>query len=271
MKKIAILTILIAFIASSCTRIGPGYEGFKYSYAGNDKGVAEVQPAIGWTTYMPFFSTVIEFPISMQHWEGEVTTFFKGGASFKCPIGYNYNIQHGKSGDIYFMFKTDNLQAITDGYLYNTLRNTMNNVAGGISLDSFITNTTAYKAEVERQFADSVRDKGFMISQYGFTAAPEPTDGTIKDAIHAKIAAKQTAERKQQELLSTQADAAKEVAQADGHSQAILINARTEAAAIKLKQAEITPTYVEFIKWSSWDGKLPETMLGSNTSVLMNK
>ena len=38
---------------------------------------------------------------------------------------------------------------------------------------------------------------------------------------------------------------------------------------MKIKQKELTPTYIEFIKWSNWDGKLPTTVTGGNTSTLI--
>jgi hypothetical protein len=35
-----------------------------------------------------------------------------------------------------------------------------------------------------------------------------------------------------------------------------------------LKQQSLTPEYVEFIKWSKWNGKLPETIAGGGATLL---
>jgi hypothetical protein len=56
---------------------------------------------------------------------------------------------------------------------------------------------------------------------------------------------------------------------ARGDSAKTIINANAAALAMKIKQKELTPIYVDFIKASAWDGKLPTTMAGS-TGTLLN-
>lgn len=260
---------MLLFI-SSCTRISPGFTGFKYSYGGDAKGQPVIEPAVGWVTFMPGFSTVVSFPTSIQHYEGEVTTFCKNGASIKCKIGYNYRVIPSFCAKVYFNFKTDNLQSITSGFLYNTLRNAINNTSGAITLDSFITNVPAFTQQVDRVLSDSMRNQGFEVSQFGFVGAPEIVDPNIHQAVANKIKAKQDAETSQQQLQISVADANKKIAEARGDSAAKVINALGEAEAIKVKQSFLTTTYVEYIKAQQWDGKLPTTQLGSSTGALIN-
>lgn len=268
-KFLAAITFLIAM--NGCTRVGPGYTGFKYSYGGSNKGKPEIQDAVGWVGYTPGFSTVIEFPTSMQHWEGEVVIFCKLGASIKCKVGYNYKVIRGRSADVYFNFKTDDLPTITNGFLFNTLRNTMNNQAGIITLDSFISNTPSFRAEVDKVLTDSMLAQGFEVSQFGFTGAPEIMDASIASSVHNKIKAKQDAEASQQQLQISVADANKKMAEARGDSASKVINGLGDAKAIQVKQAFLTPEYVEYIKWSKWDGKLPTTQFGTGANVLLNR
>lgn len=51
---------------------------------------------------------------------------------------------------------------------------------------------------------------------------------------------------------------------------AAIIAAEGEAKSMKLKQAQLSPMYIDYIKASNWDGKYPTTMLGGNTSTLLN-
>jgi regulator of protease activity HflC (stomatin/prohibitin superfamily) len=260
MKKLSIFTmfaILFSVALTSCTRVGPGYTGFKYSYAGDNKGKPEIEPAIGWVTFMPGFSTVVEFPTSIQHYEGEVTSFCKYGAAIKCKVGYNYKVNPGRSADVYFNFKTDNLETITNGFLFNTLRNTINNVAGNTTLDSFISNTPAFSAQVDKILTDSMRSHGFEVSQFGFVGNPEILDPAIHAAVNNKIRAKQDAETSQQQLQISVAEANKDIAKARGDSAAAVIRAQGEAEAIKVKQAFLNPTYVEYIKWNNANENVP--------------
>jgi hypothetical protein len=49
---------------------------------------------------------------------------------------------------------------------------------------------------------------------------------------------------------------------------ALIINASAAAKSIKLKQQELTPVYIEYVKAQAWDGKLPTTMAGSSGSFI---
>lgn len=272
MKKLLLFSVLLSFIFNSgCTRVSPGYEGFKYSYAGDSKGKPEVQEAIGWTFFTPGFSTVVAYPMFVQHWEGRVTVFCKGGASLECPVGYNYQVIAGNSGNVFFKFKTSNLPDIADGFLFNTLRNTLNEFAGTITLDSLISNTPAFRARVAVALTDSFFHQHFKVDQFGFTAAPHILDDNIRAAVNRKIQAKQDAETAVAQLQTSIAEANKKKATARGDSAALVINAMSEANAIDAKRQQITPEYVEYIKWSNWNGVLPQTVLGSNTGILLNK
>jgi hypothetical protein len=52
----------------------------------------------------------------------------------------------------------------------------------------------------------------------------------------------------------------------------MIINAYAAAQAIKIKQNQITPMYIEYLKAQAWDGKLPTTMAGSSGMFLnLNK
>src|ERR1700722_5431721 len=117
-KLIAIAAIVfVIFAFSSCTRINPGYAGFKISYSGDYRGTDSLPQETGWVWYMPGFSTVKEFPTFMQHViysegteEGqEIIIGLKGGASFKLDIGLNYTILPSKVAHVYFKYKTDDV------------------------------------------------------------------------------------------------------------------------------------------------------------------
>jgi hypothetical protein len=52
----------------------------------------------------------------------------------------------------------------------------------------------------------------------------------------------------------------------------MIINAYAAAQAIKIKQNQITPMYIEYLKAQAWDGKLPTTVAGGNGLFLnLNK
>lgn len=282
---IAVLGIAL-FSTSSCTRINPGNVGFKYSFGGDHKGIPETEPAIGWCLFTPGFSTVIEFPTSMQHYvwtanstEGspaneEIQIACKGGAGFKCDVGFNYTIQPDSAKRIYFKYKTDDLDAITKSYLRNIVRNCMNDQSGVIPLDSLIGNIPLYEASVRSQLKDSLAKDGFQLQLFGLMAPPRPISPDIEHAINDKIKEKQLAD---QALMTRNKEtnlALAKIEKARGDSASVVINALGEAQAIRSKQAVLTKEYVDYIKWLNAGPnvpRVPATMLGSNASILLNQ
>ena len=55
---------------------------------------------------------------------------------------------------------------------------------------------------------------------------------------------------------------------ARGDSAKLIIGATAEALSMKIKQRELTTQYIEFVKWSNWDGKLPSTVAGGSGTLL---
>ena len=77
------------------------------------------------------------------------------------------------------------------------------------------------KSELEldsrKDLQQQVTDIGVVIDQFGFIGSPRPPESVIA-AINAKVQAQQIAVQKQNELVQSQADAAKLVAAAEGLS-----------------------------------------------------
>jgi regulator of protease activity HflC (stomatin/prohibitin superfamily) len=285
MKKLpfSILMAIAIFSLAQCTRINPGYVGFKYSYGGSQKGMPVTSPAVGWVTYMPGFSTVVEFPTSVQHYvwteqktesseaNEEIVVPCKGGASFKMDVGFNYSVIADSASHIYFKYKTDDLSTITAGFLHTTVRNAMADVSGNLTMDSMLNNLPQFERDVRGVLKDSLGVLGFHLEQFGLVSAPRPADPNIQASINQKIKAKQDAETAQQQLSISIAEANKKIATARGDSASNVIEASGEAEAIKKKQSVMTAEYVEYIKWNKWNGQLPTTTMGGGSGILLQQ
>ena len=65
MKKL-MLFVMMFLMVMGCTRVNPGYTGIKVVYGGGDRGVQDFPIVTGWVGYLPFFSTVFEYPTFVQ-------------------------------------------------------------------------------------------------------------------------------------------------------------------------------------------------------------
>lgn len=197
-----------------------------------------------------------------------------GGAGFGMDVGFNYRVIPNKASKIYLKYKTDDLDNITGSYLRNVVRGCMQDISGHITVDSLLNNLPAYESAVRTLLIERLTPEGFLVDNYNIINRPRPTSSDLEKSINNKIKAKQDAETEIQQLAISVATANKKIADARGDSASAVIRAAGEAEAIRLKQREVTPVYVDYIKWSTASpnvSRVPTTVLGNNSGVLLNK
>ena len=282
MKKVLLaVTLLVAF--ASCTRISPTEAGFKINNSGDYRGIDSLPLLTGWQFYTPFFSYVVTMPTTQQHivWsedenEGSkpnehITVACQGGAGFKIDVGLNYRVNPSKASKIYLKYRTDDLESITQTYLRNVVRGSMQDVSGTLTVDSVLNNLPAFEQAIRAKISERFEAEGFMLDNYSILKQPTPTDANLQAAINAKIKAKQDAETSKMQLQQSIAEANKQVAKARGDSATKVINAMGEAEAVRKIQQVLTPTYVEYIKATRWNGVQPSVVGGGAGMILQLK
>jgi regulator of protease activity HflC (stomatin/prohibitin superfamily) len=125
------------------------------------------------------------------------------------------------------------------------------------------------------ELQNEVKDIGVVIEQFGFIGSPRPPENVV-NAINAAQQAKYIAEQKQNELQQSQADAAKQVAAAEGQAKAQVAIAQGEAESNRVRAASISPQIIEWQKlavtdrWiSKWNGAMPSVQAGGGVPGLL--
>lgn len=282
MKKVLALIALVVTLGS-CTRINPTEVGFKIDNSGDYRGIDSLPLLTGFQFYTPGFTYIVTMPTTQQHvvWSedetegsrpGEhITIACLGGAGFKIDVGLNYRINPMKASKIYLKYKTDDLESITQTYLRNVVRGSMQDVSGNITVDSILNNLPGFEAEVRNRVSKRFEQDGFIVDNFSILKQPNPTDAQLAAAINAKIKAKQDAETTKMQLQQSIAEANKQIAKARGDSATKVINAMGEAEAVRKIQQVLTPTYVEYIKASRWNGVQPSVVGGGGGMILQLK
>jgi regulator of protease activity HflC (stomatin/prohibitin superfamily) len=116
---------------------------------------------------------------------------------------------------------------------------------------------------------------GVSVQQFGFIGAPRVPD-VIAAAITAKAQAIQQAERARNELATTQAEAAKKIAEAEGDAKSLVTRAQGEADANRIRQSSLTPQLLDLRRIENnramiekWDGQLPRVQAGQGGGLLL--
>jgi regulator of protease activity HflC (stomatin/prohibitin superfamily) len=282
------LALLILFFAGCATRIGPGRVGIKVDLAGTQRGVEDLPIRTGWVFYNFLSSTIVEYPTSIQtaKWtkdvnEGsaineEMSFNTKDGLTVYGDLSVSYHLESTKVPAFYVKFRNDNIDQFTHGFLRNVARDAINRTGSQYTVQEIMGEK---KSELElnsrRDLQEQVVDIGVVIDQFGFIGSPRPPQSVI-DAINAKVQAQQIAVQKQNELVQSQADAAKLVAAAEGQAKAQVAIANGEAESNRVRAASISEN---IIKWQQlavtdrwiekWNGQVPSVQTGANSPGML--
>src|ERR1700723_3383573 len=219
------VVVLVVFLVR-VTRIEAGHVGVEINLAGQQRGASEIPIRTGWVLYSPLTTQIIEFPTYVQtvKWtrdtnEGhpineEMGFNSKEGMEIFVDVSLSYAIEPSKVPDFYVKYRVDDLERFTHGILRDIVRNSLNEVASTYVVEDIYGEKKAqFLNQVETMIQSKLTPVGVGVQQFGFIGAPR-VPAVIATAITAKAQAIQESERAKNELFTTQAEAAKKIAEA---------------------------------------------------------
>jgi regulator of protease activity HflC (stomatin/prohibitin superfamily) len=267
----AVVVVLVSFIIGmvnpvTVERIDVGNVGLKVNNTGDERGVSKTAYVTGWVFYNNWLSRIKEFPVTQQHIDYEETSIItRGGFQAIIKPSFNWSVNPGNAADMYQNLKQD-VDQIKDTWLKNAIIGAVNDIANLYTVDSIFNHRAEFESDIVKECNKRV-SKWFNVSQLRTNIVP-PKE--ITQAINAKTAAVQEAQAAIQQKIVAEAQAQTQIAKAKGDSAQAVISASGRAEAVRKEQQSLTPMYIEYIRAQSWDGKYPTTMLGGNTSTLLN-
>lgn len=262
------VTALILLVPMACTNIENGYVGVQVDRYGDDRGVQNKVFGPGRYWIGPS-SDMYEFPTFSQNdsWtktgqDGDESFTFQSveGLSVSADIGFSYLIKRDDAPKVFQKYKKTT-EEISNIVLRNMTRDALNKVASTMAIEDIygkgkVDLQTKVFSLVSREAALSgiTVDNLFFIGDIRLPRA-------VQESINLKISATQKAIQKENELRAAEADAAKAVAQAKGEAEAnrlIAESLNSNPSVLKMKWIE------------KWDGKLPTTLAGDSTDMIVN-
>jgi regulator of protease activity HflC (stomatin/prohibitin superfamily) len=289
---IIVAVIIIAFLLLSLvlrvTRIEAGHVGVEINLAGRQRGASEIPVRTGWVVYSPLTTQIIEFPTYVQtvKWtrdtnEGhpineEMGFNSKEGMEIFVDVSLSYAIDPNKAPDFYVKYRVDDLDRFTHGILRDIVRNSLNEVASTYVVEDIYGEGKAdFLHKVQAMIEQKVAPVGVGVQQFGFIGAPR-VPPVIATAITAKAQAIQQAERARNELATTQAEAAKKIAEAEGDAKSLVMRAQGEADANRIRQNSLTPQLLDLRRIENnralidkWNGQLPTVESGQGSGMIL--
>jgi hypothetical protein len=245
-------------------RVDAGHVGIKVNLTGDKRGVSSYEYKTGWVMYNTWTEQMLEFPTFQQHIEyKDQTVITKGGFAATIKPSFNYSLKPTAIGNMFENLRLD-IKQIEQGWLMNAIVSSVNDVANKWEVDAIFNKREEFEAAIVTE-CNKRLSKWFEVSQLRTNIIPP---ASLQKAIEGKTKAVQEAQAATQRKLVAEAEAQEKIAIAKGDSAKVIIDAQALALAMKIKQKEITPLYVEYLKAQSWNGVLPTTVAGSTGTFL---
>jgi regulator of protease activity HflC (stomatin/prohibitin superfamily) len=186
------------------------------------------------------------------------------GMECAADIGVSVAFQKDKIASIFQTYRK-NIHEIREVVIRTEIRDAMNNVASTMGVESvYGSGKTKFIEDVTKLVKSRLDSKGIVvekISLVGSIRFPK----TVKDALDAKVTATQKAQQRENELREAEAQAKKLVAEAQGTAEAN----RIKASSLTATNLEWEKLQIERDKIAKWNGAMPATMIGGNTTPMI--
>ena len=265
--SIVVISLLAALIQPfKLERVDAGHVGIKVNLVGNDRGVSDYTYKTGWVVYNTWTEALYEFPTYQQHIEyGDQVVITKGGFSTTIKPSFNYSLVPTAVGDMFVNLRLG-IKEVEQGWLKTAIVGSVNDVANKWNVDDVFNKREEFESAIIIECNKRV-SKWFTISQLRTNIVPPQA---LQNSIIEKTKAIQEVQVAENQKRVAEAEAQRKIAVAKGDSAELIIRALAEAQSTKIKQQQLTPMYLEYMKLTKWNGVLPSTMLGSSNGVMVN-
>lgn len=249
--------MLVMMSMTSCMeKIDAGHEGIKVNLYGSDKGVDDVSLVTGIVWYNPFTTAIYEYPTYVQTIDYPAfTTNAKDGSEFNIDPTISMKIIDGMSPSVFKKYRKD-LDVIINGTLFNYVKDAFRIQLNKYTTDEIVSNRDMVEKAIEAYLSEALTKENFQLEQ--LTSGLKYPQ-SIVDAVNAKSAAVQQAQKAQNELEVIKAEAEKK-----------LVAARAEAEAYKLKTQSLTPQILQQMWIEKWNGTVPTVITSGNSSTFLD-
>jgi len=272
MKKlfyIVVAAILMASCCTSCTTVDSGSVGIKFKkWAANSEEHGGVKGTVkGWVWYNPFTTSIYQYPVYVQRKSyTDIEVNSKDASIFKISPTIAYRLDPEKITYVFVKYRKQ-VDDLEEGYIKTCIYEAYRTCGNEYTADYLMSNRKEFESEVRKRLEKSLLEEGFVVEE--FTAKIEPP-ASLKNAIDAKNEAVQNALKAENLVKQAEAQAKIDVAKAQGEANALRIKGEGEAAYNRAVANSLTQQLIQNYWIEKWDGKQPQTVLGSNTGVMMS-
>jgi prohibitin 2 len=260
--------IIISVIAVSSVRVvDAGNRGILVQFGNVDTDVSLDE---GLHFVVPFRDNVVQMEVRTQKIVESATSASKDLQDVSTQVALNYHVNPDRAQVLYQQLGPDYANRV----IVPAIQESVKQVTARFNAEELITNRETVKNQIEEQIKARLAPYNVVVDALSITEFAFSQQFTT--AVESKVEAQQRALQAQNELRRIQIEAQQNeakaigeqkanIARAEGIKQSNVLQAEGEAQAITIidQQLRNNPTYLEWLKATKWDGKLPLVTGGS--------
>jgi prohibitin 2 len=254
--------IIISVIATSSVRIvDAGNRGVLVQFGNVDTDTSLDE---GLHFVVPFRDNVVQIEVRTQKIVENAASASKDLQDVSTQVALNYHLNPDRAQVLYQQLGFDYANRVISPAIQESVKQ----VTARFNAEELITKRETVKNQIEEQIKARLAPYNIIVDTISITEFAFSQQ--FVNAVESKVEAQQRALQAQNELRRIQIEAQQNeakaigeqkanVARAEGVKQANVLQAEGEAQAITIidQQLRSNPTYLEWLKATRWDGKLP--------------
>lgn len=217
---------------------------------------------------IPFIESVHIMDVRTQKEEVKASSASKDLQTVSAVIALNFHVQPESVGMLWKSVGKDYQARIIDPAIQESVKS----ATAKYTAEELITKRSEVKDAMKLSLAERLQKDFIMVDEVSIVNFD--FSNSFNTSIEDKVKAEQDALTQKNKLEQVKYEAEQAIAQANGVSQARVINAEAEAEAIKIQAAAITQQggkdYVQLKTIEKWNGILPTQMIPGSAIPFIN-
>ncbi|AUX83640.1 putative transposase [Pseudomonas phage NV1] len=261
LKRILIgLAIASSVMLAGCSpaKVPVGNTAVIVNMMGDNKGVQPTEAGVGWK-WLTWNEELFLFPTFNQNFNiNGIKGQDKDGMVVGLPLGVTLRAAEGSAPLLYKTYRKS-MEEIIGVNVPQVVRDAVNAESSKVTAETMYgPQKEDFIKRIQTRVQEHFASRGIVVENLYLNGQID-LPGPVVEALNRKIEATQKAQQRENELRQTQAEAAKEIAAAEGAKTAAILRAEGEAQALNIKGQALSknPGVVELNAIEKWDGKLP--------------
>jgi regulator of protease activity HflC (stomatin/prohibitin superfamily) len=255
--------LLLIIIFGSFYTIESGQEGVLLTFSRAE--IVAKDP--GLHVKVPLVQKIVKFDVKTQKYEADATAASHDLQDVHAKVAVNYHLVPGATPKLFAELGAH----YEDRIIQPNVQEVVKGVTAQYSAEELITKRSEVKNAITVQLKDRLTARDIVVEDISITNFE--FSESFSNAIEQKVTAEQLKLKAERDLERIKIEAEQQAAQARGQRDAQIALAQGEQESIRLIQQELTrsPQYIEWLKATKWDGRLPMVTGGATPMITLSE